>query len=153
MWGVTIIPYSRVIRKWLILTFHKILFRSKSNRDVGTWAALKYSCFDSFIKIGCTYILFKWRRILLDHHFNESYRDFWTLDARVGRWTLDARLWTLNSGCWTLDAGRWTMESGPWTLSLTVVEQNQNPVSVFAWLNDWKFFRYESLRIMITLVL
>ena len=40
----------------------------------------------------------------------------------------------------------WTLDAGPWTLSLTVVEQNQNPVSDFAWLNYWKFFGYESLR-------
>ena len=29
----------------------------------------------------------------------EAYRNSWTLDARVGHWTLDA-------GCWTLDPGR-----------------------------------------------
>ena len=34
-----------------------------------------------------------------------TYRNSWTLDARVGRWTLDAGLWTLDSGRWTLDAG------------------------------------------------
>ena len=78
-------------------------------------------------------------------------------DARVGRWTLGAGLWTLDSrpstldaghlmldsGCWTLDSGlstldvgRWTLDatlwtlgSEHWTLSLTVLEQNQKPVS------------------------
>ena len=39
-----------------------------------------------------------------------------------GRWTLDA-------GLWTLDSTLWTLGSGHWTLSLTVSEQNQNPVS------------------------
>ena len=39
-----------------------------------------------------------------------AYRNSWTLDPQVGRWTFD-------SVCWTL--------------SLTVVEQNQNPVSDF----------------------
>ena len=98
----------------------------------------------------------------------------WTLDAKVGRWTLDsgrktletgrwtldAGLWTLDSGCWTLDAGSWTLHSrgwtldatlwtlgsGSWTLSLTVLEQNQKPVSDSAWLNYWKFFGCQSLR-------
>ena len=38
------------------------------------------------------------------------YRNSWTLDTRVGRWTLDAGCWTLNAGLlhWTLDAGRYT---------------------------------------------
>ena len=58
-----------------------------------------------------------------------AYRNSWTLDASVGLWTLDAGVWTLDSGCWTLDAGHWTLGSGHWTLSLTVPEQNQNPVS------------------------
>ena len=64
------------------------------------------------------------------------HRNFWTLDASVGRWTLvaglwtlDAGLWTLDSGLWTLDATLWTLGSGHWTLSLTVSEQNQKPVS------------------------
>ena len=37
-------------------------------------------------------------------------------------------------GFWTqeLDAELWTLDSGRWTLSLTVVEQNQNPVGDFA---------------------
>ena len=47
-----------------------------------------------------------------------AYRNSWTLDARVGRWTLDAGLWTLDSGRWTLDSGRWTLDAGPWTLHL-----------------------------------
>ena len=86
------------------------------------------------------------------------YSGFWTLDAgfwtlNSGRWTLDAVLWTLDSGRWTLDIGLWTLDSGPWTLSLTVVQQNQNPVFDFAWLNYWKFFGCESLRTMVTLVL
>ena len=50
----------------------------------------------------------------------------WTLDA--GLWTLDAGLWTLDAGLWTLDATLWTLLSGHWTLSLTVSEQNQNPI-------------------------
>ena len=72
-------------------------------------------------------------------NFFLAYQNSWTLDARVGRctldaglWTLDAGFWTLNSGRWTLDAGLWTLDSGPWTLSLTVVEQKQNPVFDFA---------------------
>ena len=57
----------------------------------------------------------------------------WTLDS--GRWTLNSGRWTLDAGLWTLDSGRWTLDAGLWTLSLTVVEQNQNPVSDFARLN------------------
>ena len=45
-----------------------------------------------------------------------AYRNSWTLDGRVGRWTLDAGLWTLDSGRWTLDSVRWTLDAGLWTL-------------------------------------
>ena len=34
-----------------------------------------------------------------------AYWNSWILDARVGRWALDAGLWTLDSGLWALDAG------------------------------------------------
>ena len=92
---------------------------------------------------------------------------FWTQELNAGLWTLDSGLWTLNSGLWTLDtgcwaldaglwildAGRWTVDVGRWTLGfghwallLTVLEQNQKPVSVSAWLDYWKLFGYESLR-------
>ena len=47
-----------------------------------------------------------------------AYRNSWTLDARVGRWTLDTGLWTLDAGLWTLDSGYWTLDPGPWTLHL-----------------------------------
>ena len=53
----------------------------------------------------------------------------WTLDAGSGNWTLDAGPWTPDVGRWTLDATLWTLGSGQWTLSLTVLEQNQEPVS------------------------
>ena len=59
--------------------------------------------------------------------FLDSERKCWTLDYR--RWTLDAGPWTLDAGRWTLDATLWTVGSGHWTLSLTVLEQNQKPVS------------------------
>ena len=78
----------------------------------------------------------------------------WKLDAGLwtlgsGRWTLalDSRLSTLDSGHWTLDATLWTLGSGHWTLSLIVLEQNRKPVSDSAWLNYWKFFGCESIRI------
>ena len=45
-----------------------------------------------------------------------AYRNSWTLDARVGRRTLDAGLWTLDSGRWTLDTGYWTLDAGLWAL-------------------------------------
>ena len=42
-------------------------------------------------------------------------------------------IWTqeLDDGLETLDSRCWTIDSGPWTLSLTVAEQNQNPVTDF----------------------
>ena len=49
-----------------------------------------------------------------------AYRNSWTLNASVGRGTLDPELWTLGSGLLTLDArfwtGRWTLHSRLWKL-------------------------------------
>ena len=45
-----------------------------------------------------------------------AYRNSWTLDARVGRWTLDTGLWMLNSGLWTPESGRRTLDAEPSTL-------------------------------------
>ena len=53
--------------------------------------------------------------ILNDFNILTAYRNSWTLDARVGRCTLDAGFWTLDSGRWTLDAGLWTLDSGHYT--------------------------------------
>ena len=44
-----------------------------------------------------------------------AYWNYWTLDERVGRWTLDAGLWTLDSGHCMLDARPWMLDSRPWT--------------------------------------
>ena len=44
-----------------------------------------------------------------------AYRNSWTLDARVGRWSLDAGLWTLDAGLGTLDSGLWTPDTGRYT--------------------------------------
>ena len=44
------------------------------------------------------------------------YRNFWTLDSRVGRWTLDDGLWTMDPGLWMLDSRRWTLDAGLWAL-------------------------------------
>ena len=57
---------------------------------------------------------------LVDVHLKWAYRNSWALDARVGRWTLDAGLWMLDSERWALDAGLWTLYSGRWTLNLDV---------------------------------
>ena len=84
----------------------------------------------------------KMQNFILKSNILPAYRNSWTLDARVGRWTLDAGPWTLGCGRYTLDA----RDTGHWTLSLTVAEQNRNPVSDFAWLDYWKFFGSESLR-------
>ena len=94
------------------------------------------------------------RRWTLDTGLWTQGSGLWTLDA--GRWTLDVGLWTLtldsglstlDGGHWTLDATLWTLGSGHWTLLLIVLEQNRKPVSDSAWLNYWKFFGCESLRI------
>ena len=60
---------------------------------------------------------FDWNCLETNLYFWRAYRNSWTLDARVGRWTLDAELWMLDSGCWTLDVGLWTLDSGRWTLN------------------------------------
>ena len=59
------------------------------------------------------------------------YRNSWTLDARVGRWTLDAGLWTLDPGRWTLDSVRWTLDAGLWTL-----DSGRWTVDVGLWMLD-----------------
>ena len=69
----------------------------------------------------------------------------WTLDhgrwtLNVGRWSLDAGLWTLNAGLWTLHSGLWTLDSELWSLLLTVVEQDQNPVSYFCLIKLFKTY-------------
>ena len=46
----------------------------------------------------------------------KAYRNSWTLDLSVGRWTLDAGPWTLDAGPWTLDSKLWTLDAGLWTL-------------------------------------
>ena len=45
-----------------------------------------------------------------DHSFR-AYRNSWTLDARVGLWTLYAILWTLDSGPWTLHWGSYAPDT------------------------------------------
>ena len=47
---------------------------------------------------------------LMSLKHERTYRNFWTLDARVGYWTLEP-------GCWTLDAGIWKLDSGPCVLN------------------------------------
>ena len=76
--------------------------------------------------------------------FGRLSLDSWCWPSEL--WTLDSKLWTLDAGRKTLDSGRWTLGSAHRTLSLTVSEQNQNPVFGSAWLNYWKFFRCESLK-------
>ena len=63
----------------------------------------------SYLETSATYI--KMFQTLLFESFlflvltQTAYRNSWTLDARVGRWTLDAGLWTLDAEPWTLDSG------------------------------------------------
>ena len=80
------------------------------------------------------------------------YSGHWTLDARLwtldaGPWALDSERWMLNPGLWTLDSERWTLDAPFWTLDselwsllLTVVEQDQNPVSYFCLIKLFKTY-------------
>ena len=80
------------------------------------------------------------------------YSGHWTLDARLWtldagpwaldseRWMLNPELWTLDSERWTLDAPFWTLDSELWSLLLTVVEQDQNPVSYFCLIKLFKTY-------------
>ena len=54
----------------------------------------------------------------VSQNLNLAQRNSWTLDARVGRWTLEAGVWMLDSGRWTLDAEIWTLDSGHWSLDV-----------------------------------
>ena len=63
------------------------------------------------IPVCCPIAYSIWRKLTLG-----AYRNSWTLDARVGHWSLDAGLWKLDSGGWTLEAGLWRLGSGNWTL-------------------------------------
>ena len=98
-------------------------------------------------------------------HGNPSlaYRNSWTLDPRVGRWTwtLDDGLWTLDSGLWTLDSGLWTLDAGLralntrlWALKLKLktVQSfgNNGSISITSFLNStlikiFGHFKYENL--------
>ena len=72
----------------------------------------------AFVSIPFVFNVFTfciWNRKFHMHIFL-TYRNSWTLDAIVGRWTLHAELWTLDAGRCTLDAGRWTLDAGLWTL-------------------------------------
>ena len=66
----------------------------------------------SYLETSATYIKM-FQKLLFESFLflvltQTAYRNSWTLDARVGRWTLDAGLWTLDAGLWTLDPGRYT---------------------------------------------
>ena len=45
-----------------------------------------------------------------------TYGNSWTLDASVGRWTLETGPWTLDFRRWTLDAGPYTLDAELWAL-------------------------------------
>ena len=42
--------------------------------------------------------------------FKVVYWSSWTLDASVGRWTMNAGRWTLDTGLWTLNGGLRTLK-------------------------------------------
>ena len=49
-------------------------------------------------------------------HFFLAYRNCWTMDGSVRRFSLDTWMLTLDSGHWTRDAGPWTLDPGFWIL-------------------------------------
>ena len=80
-------------------------------------------------------------------YFIMAYGNSWILDARVGPWTLDARLWTLDAGHWTLDAGLWTLDSRLWTLdaghwTLRMLVARLWTLGIGCWILDVKTLRY-----------
>ena len=77
-------------------------------------------------------------RIELRNKIKLAYRNSWTLDARVGRWTLDAGLWTLDSGRCTLDTGRWTLDAELWTLDaeLWTLDAGLSTLNSGRWMLD-----------------
>ena len=73
-------------------------------------------------------------------YFIMAYGNSWILDARVGPWTLDARLWTLDAGHWTLDSRLWTLDAGHWTLRMLVARLWT--LGIGCWILDVKTLRY-----------
>ena len=61
---------------------------------------LTFSCSKSTLEIVAKV------RNIFKIRLKTAYRNSWTQDARVGRWTLDAGLWTLDSGRCILNPGR-----------------------------------------------
>ena len=56
---------------------------------------------------------FRQKTLFLGHNrVLPSHRNSWTLDATVGRGTVDAGHWTLDTGLWTLDATPRKLGSG-----------------------------------------
>ena len=95
--------------------------------------------------------------------FFTTYRNSWTLGARVGRrtldtgpLTLDAGPLTLDAGPWMLDPGRWTLDAGLWTLSAKTLKfkniqrfgnNGSTPITSFlnsTSINIFDHFRYEN---------
>ena len=82
-------------------------------------------------------------------HGNPSlaYRNSWTLDSGVGRWTLDSGRWTLDAGLRALNTRLWTLK-----LKLKTVQSfgNNGSISITSFLNStlikiFGHFRYENL--------
>ena len=91
---------------WVINTPLKLNITAPGKRHSRcSGALLALNIFPTLVFMHISHISHKW-----------AYRNSWTLDARVGRWTLDTGLWKLDSERWTLDAGLWTLEFERWTL-------------------------------------
>ena len=114
-------PHERHVAKWYedkaaIIRLKSLLNswqqKSKKKGKPFWYNLVSYIPWDPIKEKGNLKLFILWNK---DHEFL-AYRNSWTLDASVGRWTLDAGLWMLDCGCWTPDAGLWTLDSGRWTL-------------------------------------
>ena len=91
---------------WVINTPLKLNITAPGKRHSRcSGALLALNIFPTLVFMHISHISHKW-----------AYRNSWTLDARVGRWTLDTGLWALDSGLWTLGSGRWTLDARLWML-------------------------------------
>ena len=81
---------------------------------------LRHQPGDYFRQLTSAYILQLAKETLQNTEL--AYRNSWTLDARVGRWTLDAGLQTLDSRRWTLDSGCWTLDAECQTVDLKTLK-------------------------------
>ena len=65
-----------------------------------------------------------------------AYRNSWTLDARVGRWTLDTGFSTLCAGHWTMAAQRQNVDVKDLKFKTLQRSGNNGAISITSFLNS-----------------